>query len=183
MKRLALGAVMLAALAGCASTPTVHTDYDPSAQFGNFRTYAWLQKPEGRSPLVEQRVVAQIDAHLAGRGWRQVAANEADVGVAGHVVTQQQQSVDTFYSGPAWGGYGWGRWGGAGMGSATTTVRNYEVGTLIVDMFDMKTKQAIWRGTASGTVPSSPDAVNAKAQAGVDKMFASFPPGSAPPAK
>ena len=51
------------------------------------------------------------------------------------------------------------------------------------DMFDMKTKQAIWRGTASGTVPDSPEDVNAKAQAGVDKMFAAFPPGSAPPAK
>jgi hypothetical protein len=177
MKKLALSAVLLTALAGCASTPTVHTDYDPSVQFGNFHTYTWLQKPEGRSPLVEQRVVAQIDAHLAGRGWRQVAA-DGDVGLAAHVITQQQQSVDTFYSGPAWGGYGWGRWGGPGM--ATTTVRNYEVGTLILDMFDMKTRQAIWRGTASGTVPSSPDAVNTKALAGVDQMFASFPPGSAP---
>ncbi len=183
MKTLAFGAVLLTVLAGCASTPTVHTDYDPSTRFDSFQTYAWLQKPEGRSPLVEQRVVAQIDSHLQSRGWRQVGNTEADVGIAAHVITQQQQSMDTFYSGPAWGGYGWGRWGGPGMGSATTTVRTFEVGTLVVDMFDMKTRQAIWRGTASGTVPDSPDAVNAKAQAGVDKMFASFPPGSAPPAK
>jgi len=185
MKRLLLGAVLLVALAGCASTPTVHTDYDPGAQFTNYRTYTWLKKPEGRSPLVEQRVVAAIDAKLAAQGWRLTTGTDADVGIVANVATQQQQTLDTFYSGPAWGGYGWGRWGGGygGMGSATTTVRNYEVGTLVVDMFDMKTKQAIWRGTASGTVPDSPEDVNAKAQAGVDKMFAAFPPGSAPPAK
>lgn len=185
MNRLALGAVLLTALAGCASTPTVHTDYDPGTQFSSYRTYTWLKKPEGRSPLVDQRVVAQIDAHLQGKGWRLASdAAAADIGVAAHVATQQQQSLDTFYSGPAWGGYGWGRWGGGvGMGSATTTVRTYEVGTLVVDMFDMKTRQAVWRGTASGTVPDSPESLNAKAQAGVDKMFAAFPPGSAPPAK
>jgi hypothetical protein len=181
MKPLVFGAILLVALAGCASTPTVHTDYDPAAQFAGYRTYTWLKKPEGRSPLVEQRVVAAIDAKLAAQGWRQTTGTDADVGIAAHVATQQQQTLDTFYSGPAWGGYGWGRWGGAGMGSATTTVRNYEVGTLVVDMFDMKTRQAIWRGTASGTVPDSPEDVNAKAQAGVDKMFAAFPPGSAPP--
>ena len=180
MKHLVTGAVLLVALAGCASTPTVHTDYDPSTQFGNFRTYTWLQKPDGRSPLVTQRVVAAIDAKLAARGWQQTSDTTADVGIAGHVMTQQQQSVDTFYTGPAWGGYGWGRWGGPGMGSATTTVRNYEVGTLVVDMFDLKTKQAIWRGTASGTVPDSPEQMNTKALAGIDKMFANFPPGSAP---
>ena len=181
MKLLVSSAVLLVALAGCASTPTVHTDYDPGAQFANIRTYTWLKKPEGRSPLVEQRVVAAIDAKLAARGWTQTSETTADVGLAAHVATQQQQSVDTFYSGPAWGGYGWGRWGGpVGMGSATTTVRNYEVGTLVLDMFDLKTKQAIWRGTASGTVPDSPEQTNTKALAGIDKMFADFPPGSTP---
>ena len=66
------------------------------------------------------------------------------------------------------------------MGSATTTVRTYQVGTLVVDMFDTKTKQAIWRGSAQGTVPSSPDKANQMVQAGIDKMFAAFPPGSTP---
>ncbi len=176
MKSLALGLVLTAALAGCASSPTVNTDHDPSAQFGNYRTYTWLSKPEGASPLAQQRIVAAIDAKLQSKGWTQSA--NADVGVAAHVATQQQQTLDTFYSGPAWGGYRWG--GGWGMGSATTTVRTYNVGTLVVDMFDTKTKQAIWRGTASDTIPSSQEKINATVQAGIDKMFADFPPGSAP---
>ncbi|MFC3549506.1 DUF4136 domain-containing protein [Lysobacter cavernae] len=176
MKQFALAAVMATMLVACASTPTVHTDSDPSAQFASYHTYTWLAKPEGTSPLVQQRIVDGIDAQLRAKGWTQAA--DGDVSLAAHVATSQKQSLDTFYSGGAWGGWGWR--GGMGMGSATTTVRTYDVGTLVVDMFDSKTKQAVWRGTASGTVPSSPEKVNASVQAGIDKMFASFPPGSAP---
>ena len=176
MKSLALGLVLLATLAACASTPTVHTDSDPGAQFSQYRTYTWLAKPEGVSPLAQERIIAAVDAQLQAKGWTQ--APNGDVGVAAHVATEQRHDIDTFYSGPGWGGWGW--YGMGGMGSASTTVRTYKVGTLVVDMFDTKTKKAIWRGTASDTIPSSPEKANAIAQAGITKMFESFPPGSAP---
>lgn len=177
MKHLALGMLLAATLGGCTTSPTVTTDHDPAAQFGSYQTYAWLKKPDTSSPLIQQRIVSAVDAKLQARGWRQVAESSADIVVVANSATEQKQSIDTFYSGPAWGGWGW---GGMGMGSASTTVRNYEVGTLIVDMFDTKTKQAVWRGTASATVPSSVEKANTLVQAGVDKMFATFPPGSAP---
>lgn len=181
MKHLALAMVLAAALAGCASTPTVNTDFDPSVQFSNFRSYAWVQKPQGSNPLVEQRIVTAVDAQLQARGWRLVDQNTADIGLVGNVTTQQRQSIDTFYSGPAWGGWGWYRGGwGPGAGGSTTTVRTYNVGTLVIDMFDMKTRQAVWRATASSTVSSTPDRNNTQVQAAVDRMFAEFPPGSAP---
>jgi uncharacterized protein YceK len=185
MKRLVLVAAAILMLAGCASTPTVHTDADPQASFASYRTYTWLGKPDqqGVPPLASQRIVDSIDAQLRAKGWTE--APDGEVALVAHVATQQKQTLDTMYAGPAFGGWGWrgGWYGGMGMGSATTTVSNYTVGTLIVDMFDTKTKQAIWRGTASDTVPSSPEKVNAAIQAGVAKMFEGFPPGSAPPAK
>jgi hypothetical protein len=177
MKQLALGMLLATMLGGCATSPTVTTDHDPAAQFGSYQTYAWLKKPEANSPLIQQRIVSAVDAKLQARGWRQAAESSADVVLVANVATTQKQSIDTFYNGPAWGGWGW---GGMGMGSASTTVRTYDVGTQIVDMFDTKTKQAVWRGTASATVPSSVEKANTLVQAGVDKMFATFPPGSAP---
>ena len=104
----------------------------------------------------------------------------ADIALIANVATQQQQDIDTMYSGmgPGWG-YGWG-WGG---GMATTTVRNYTVGTLILDMFDAKTKQGVWRGTASGTVSDSSQTNQEQLNKALDKMFVGFPPGSAPAAK
>ncbi len=185
MKRLALIAATLLVLAGCASTPTVHTDADPAANFSAYRTYTWLNKPDqnGVPPLAAQRIVEYVNAQLNAKGWRE--APDGDVAVVAHVATQQQQSLDTMYSGPMYGGWGWGPgwYGGMGMGSATTRVRTYTVGTLVVDLFDTRTKQAIWRGTASDTVPDDPAKGDALLRAGIAEMFEAFPPGSAPAAR
>jgi hypothetical protein len=182
MKRLVLTAATAMLLAACASTPTVHTDSDPQANFGSYHTYSWLAKPDqqGVPPLVSQRIVDSVNAQLHAKGWTE--APNGQVALVAHVATQQKQTLDTMYAGPAFGGWGWGPgwYGGMGMGSATTQVRTYTVGTLILDMFDAQTKQAIWRGTASDTVPSSPEKLNAAVQAGVAEMFEDFPPGSAP---
>ena len=186
MKRLIPLVLSALVLAGCASSPTVHTDADPSANFSGYRTYTWLSKPsdqQGVPPLAAQRVVEYVNAQLRAKGWTETA--NGDVAVAAHVATQQQQSLDTMYSGPAYGGWGWGPgwYGGMGMTSATTRVRTYTVGTLVVDLFDTKTKQAVWRGTASDTVPDDPAKGDALLRAGIADMFAGFPPGSAPAAK
>ena len=64
------------------------------------------------------------------------------------------------------------------MSDATTYVQDYKVGTLVVDIFDAQTKEAIWHGSASDALSDSATS-NAKAtEQAVDKMFSSFPPGS-----
>ncbi|RRU03203.1 MULTISPECIES: DUF4136 domain-containing protein [Stenotrophomonas] len=172
-------AVLATGLVACASSPTVRTDHDPSANFASFKTYSWAQKPQGASPLVVQRIVDGVDARLRARGLTE--APNGDIALVANIANSQRQTLDTFYTGTGMGGWGWrGGWGGGmGMASSTTTVHTYDVGTLVVDMFDSRTKQAVWRGSASGTVPSSTDRVNAAVEAGLDKMFADFPPGSA----
>lgn len=177
MKAFAIATVGLLFTA-CASGPTVKTDSDPSANFSSYRSYTWAAKPDAGSPLVQQRIVDGIDARLRAHGWTQMPEG-GDVAIAAHVATSQKQTLDTFYNGTAMGGWGWRGGMAMGMGSSTTTVHTYDVGTLVVDMFDGKTHQAVWRGTASGTVPDSPEKVNAAVEAGLDKMFASFPPGTA----
>jgi hypothetical protein len=59
-------------------------------------------------------------------------------------------------------------------------VHSFTVGTLAVDMFDARTRQAIWRGTADGAIKKNPTKATADIQTAVAKMFATFPPGSAP---
>ena len=67
-------------------------------------------------------------------------------------MTHNQQTLNTFYDG--FGG-GW-RWRGfGGLGEATTTTETYKVGTLVVDLFDAKTKQLIWRGDSSDTLSNN----------------------------
>ncbi|MDL9999282.1 DUF4136 domain-containing protein [Variovorax sp. J22P240] len=168
--------VVLAAtlLAACANTATVKTDFDPKAQFGSFRSYSWITSGSGSESVMPQSVVAGIDARLQAAGWQRVA--EGDVHVAAHVTRVQGQTFNNFYSGIGhdlnWLGIGSG-W----PGYATMSVDNYEKGTLVVDMFDARTKRAVWRGSASGVLPDDPSRVNAAVQSALDRLFAGFPPG------
>ncbi|WP_298931028.1 DUF4136 domain-containing protein [uncultured Ramlibacter sp.] len=165
---------LAALLASCASTPTVKTDFDPAATFSSYKTYSWLSKPTGGSPLAQQRIVDGIDARLKAKGW--TLSPSGDVRIAANVTAQEKQDYTTYYSGMGYG-MGWRGYGyGAGPGMATTSVYTYEVGTLVVDMFDTSTKRAIWRGHASGVLPDNPDKMAALLQASLDQLFADFPP-------
>ncbi|MBB3177572.1 DUF4136 domain-containing protein [Variovorax sp. Sphag1AA] len=160
-------------LSACAATPTVKTDFDPGVNFSRFKTYSWVAKPDGGSPLMQQRIVDGIDSRLQARGWK--LAPNGEVHVAAHVTSQERQVFNT----TTVGYMGWGGFGPAAPNS-TTTVDTFEVGTLVVDLFDGTTKRGLWRGTASGTLQDDPARMNALLQTALDKMFAGFPPGSAP---
>lgn len=176
MKRVTLIAIAPVLLAACATSPNVHTDHDPTASFSSYRTYAWRQQPPVSNPLVRQRLVAAIDRQLQAKGWSPMPEAQADVALVGNVASRREQSIDTFYEGPTWGDWGW-RGITTHGGYRTTHVYNYTVGTLVLDMFDNKTRQAVWRATAEGIVPTSPQQVDAAMRTAVDKMFADFPPG------
>ncbi len=188
MKRLAILLVPLM-LVACASPFTITTDSAPGTDFSNYHSFRWGAKPKTRNPLVGQRIVADINAQLEAKGWTESA--NGDVTLVAHVATRLEHTMQTFYTGTSYAGWGWQRYGGypyygypyRGVGvsrvSSRTTVSTYEVGTLVLDMFETKTRQDIWHGTISGTVPDSIGAGYAKLDAGIVKMFAKFPPGSA----
>lgn len=182
MIRILVTFTLALVLAACSSL-RVYTDYNPTAQFTNYRTYSWRTKPDQVSPLMAERIVQAVNAQLRAKGWTEVAADKADVVLAANVATHREYDVDAFYGGPYWGGWGWGHpgwgWGGWG-GYGSTYVRSYTVGTLAVDMFDARTRQPIWRGTAEDTVRKDPVRAAADIQNAVSAMFATFPPGSVP---
>jgi hypothetical protein len=189
MNRFLVAITLTLALAACATTPVVYTDFDPAAQFGNYRTYSWSEeKTPQATPLMQQRIVNAIDAQLSNKGWSRVGSG-GDVVVATSLANHQEYEIDS-YSDPFWGPWGWGGWGGYGWGHGhgwgigggwnTARVRAYTVGTLAVDMYDARTKRAIWSGTAEGTVRRDPARQIADIQTAVTKMFATFPPGSMP---
>ena len=178
MIRILIACILTVALAAC-STLSVYTDYDPAAQFGSYRTYSWRTTPEQVSPLMSRRIVDAINAQLNAKGWTEVAT-DGDVALAANVASRQEYDLDHFYGGPYWGGWGWGSGWGAFGGYSSSRVRSYTVGTLAVDMFDNRTRQAIWRGTAENTIPKDPIKATSVIQSAVAEMFVGFPPGSAP---
>jgi hypothetical protein len=161
--------------AGNLSAQQVKTDYDRSANFGQYKTYSWEQV-KTKDPLLVDRIKSSVNAALAAKGWTQVVL-AGDVSIIAIEMTQNQQTLNTFYDGFG-GGWGWRRFGGGGFGEATTTTETYTVGTLVVDLFDTKTKTLLWRGTSSDTLSNNSDKNIKNLDKGVEKMFKKFPPGS-----
>jgi len=166
---------MMLLFAGTSSAQQVKTDYDRNANFGQYKTYSWEQV-KTKDALDVDRIKAAVNTALAAKGWTQVDSG-GDVCIVAVEITSNQQTLNTFYDGFG-GGWGWRRFGGGGFGEATTTTETYKVGTVVVDLFDHKTKQLVWRGSASDTLSNNSDKNIKKLDKGVEKMFKKFPPSS-----
>jgi len=147
----------------------VKTDYDRSTDFSRYKTYSWEQV-QTQDPLWVGRIKEAVNAALTAKGLTPVESG-GDIAIVAMETTKNQRTLNTFYDGL---GGGW-RWGG-GFGNATTTVDNYKVGTLVVDLFDASTKKVIWRGSASDTLSDKSDKNIKNLDKGVQKMFDHFPP-------
>jgi Domain of unknown function (DUF4136) len=176
MRRIAMAAA-LCLLGGAAFPQDVKTDYDKDADFAHLKTFAVKVGTSWNNPLSEKRVVGEIEQTLTEKGWTKADPDKADAMVVLHGATEKQKTLNTFYSG-GYGGYGWRGWGGGGMGTATTTTSEYLIGTLVVDIFDAKSKQLVFRGTAQDELSNKPEKNQKKLAKVTDKMFKDFPPGS-----
>jgi hypothetical protein len=168
-----IGIALLFATAS--SAQQVKTDYDRSADFSQYKTYSW-EKVQTQDPLWVGRIKDAVNAALTAKGWTQVESG-AQVAIVAMEMSKNQQTLNTFYDGFG-GGWGWRRFGGGGFGDATTTTENYKIGTLVVDFFDTKNKNLIWRGSASDTLSDKSEKNIKNLDKGVQKMFDHFPPGA-----
>ena len=172
-KTMALAGATLA-LAGGAWAQDVKTDFDKAANFAGIKTFSLKIGTAWGNPIGEKRVTDEITQGLTEKGWTLAEEGKADSQVVLHGATQTKHSLSTFYSGM--GGYGYRGFGG--MGTATTTDSEYVVGTLVVDIFDPKSKALLWRGTAQDELSDKPDKNVKKLAKASDKLFKDFPPGS-----
>ncbi len=161
-----LGSVILTALFVYAQK--VQTDYDRQFDFSQLHTFTVKFGSVWNNPLQQQRAKEDIVRELTAKGWTEAPDDaSADAVVVIHGATQQQKSLDTWYSG---GGWGW------GPGMATTTVNTVNVGTMVVDVFNAKTKKLVFRGIASGDISDKPEKNAKKIDDAVKKIFKDFPP-------
>lgn len=158
-----LATVVVLTLSACASTIQSTVDVADQADFSNFQTYAWITDESliARSdttselgyPLNEQRTRAAVERELARKGYRKVSATEADFVVSFTVGSRVR--VQQYYNnyGYSYHGYhhGFTRYGYPGYGHYGSAASEYTFteGSLVVDIFDNRSKEAIWHGSAS----------------------------------
>ncbi len=180
MRKQLFGVVLAVGFGSLALAQDVKTDYDKSANFAAIKTFAVKIGTSWNNPISEKRVTDEIAQTLTQKGWTPTTPDKADAIVVLHGASEKQKTLNTFYSGMGgYGGYGWRGWGGGmGTGTATTTESEYLVGTLVVDIFDAKSKQLMFRGTAQDELSDKPEKNIKKMEKVSEKMFKKFPPGS-----
>jgi hypothetical protein len=173
---LALGAAML--ITPAIKAQKVSTDFDHSANFETYHTFSFY-RVKTANPLFEQRVKDAITRDLQGRGWQMVPSG-GDIAVTAIGDVQNTNEYTTFYNnlGPGFGWRGWGGWGGGwGTTTATTTTDTIPVGTLMVDLYDTRTHNLVFRGRATDELHVKHTEKNIEiVNKSVDKMFEHFPP-------
>jgi hypothetical protein len=162
--------LMILSLVAGSLAQEINTDYDRKADFSHYKTFSF-EKVEAKDPLWVDRITSAIGEELMAKGLTQVASG-GDIAIIAIGMTIDRQTLDTFYD-TFPGGWGW-RWG-SGYGDATTTTETYTVGTLVVDLFDRKTKALLWRGSASNTLSNSSTNNIKNFDKSVKKLFKGFP--------
>ncbi len=169
--------ILLLILSGCKVTPTVNLDYDTSFNFSQFKNYQWLESTDENKVLTldERRDINAIETMLNRKGFSKAEQSaDADFLLSIHTITDKKTDVDSFYRG--WGYYslGWPAY------NTTTYVREYEVGTLVLDVIDASRKEVVWRGTIASRLSIykklTPEQRASKALKNAEILLAAFPP-------
>jgi len=171
-------------IAGCASKPTIESDYDHTVDFTQFKTYAFFNPMGIESPsyssIYGSIFRAAISKEMESRGYTQSDNPDLLINVSGRLQdkTKVTTTSDPYMSG---GYYGYrrgayGAWGGYGYGTQTH-VSNYTEGTVNVDMVDRVQKRMVWEGVAVGRIneKTTNEERRANIHAGIQEMFAGYP--------
>ena len=149
---------VLAILAGCASEPSILSDYDRSADFASYRTYGFADElgtdRAGYSTLITDHFKQAVGRELETRGYQHAESNP-DLLVNFFVAISEKTDVRSTPAPTAGAGYYGYRYGlYTGWPAYSTDVRtvHYKEGTANIDVIDAKRSQLIWEGVAEGRV-------------------------------
>jgi len=146
----------------------VSTEFDKTYDFTRVKTFAVKVATSWNDPISEKRVMGEVTDALTAKGWTAVDESKADAMVLLHGATQEKKQLNAFYGG--------GPWGWRGFGGAEVTESDYTVGTLVIDIFDAKSKQLLFRGTAQDELSTNTNKNAKKGEKAISRMFYAFPP-------
>jgi len=185
-KSFLIGVTLSVLLLWCASASAQDVKYNflPGTDFAKYRTYKWVRVPKADYPnqILDAQIMQAIDAQLGLKGLTKTESDSPDLYVCYQAAVDQEKQWNS-YSNDMGGGWGYGRWGGwggygGGMSTTTTTSSTINIGTINVDLYDVVTKNQIWRGAASKTLGSGKDPakVNKNLNKAMAKVFKNYPP-------
>ncbi|MGA9565529.1 MAG: DUF4136 domain-containing protein [Candidatus Korobacteraceae bacterium] len=163
---IAICALLLCFASTIAIGQQVSVNYDHNASFAQYHTYAWGSNNDNQiqNSILAQVAQQDINSAMQGKGLQTVQESQnPDLILTANGGMKRQTS----YS--AWGMRGI----GGGMGGITPE-QNVEA-TMIVDLYDAKTKSLVWRGIGQNTLNNNGNKNQEMVQKAVQKMFKQWP--------
>jgi hypothetical protein len=183
---LTLGIAGLMLMTSCSSLK-VYSDVDPSIDFSKYKSleyYGWAEESDKLlTTLDKDRIEKAFDAEFKRRGI-DVVESGGDMIVTLFIVVEQKTSTTatTTHMGGGFGGYyggfyGYGPGYGWGGGHSTTSIQeyDYQVGTLVCDVFDRQDKKLIWEGIGTGEINENPKNRDKNIPKTVQAIMSKFP--------
>ena len=159
---------LLCLMSSVAYAQDVYVNASPNANFSSYHTYAWGQQQNPNqiaSSFLAQEAQNQVNSQLQSKGLKMVKESENPDLI---VVLSGGMKAQTSYN--AWGMRGI----GGGMGGLTP--EQSLTGTLVVDLYDTKAKEMVWRGIAQDTLNEKNSQKNMQmVDKAVAKMFKKYP--------
>ena len=174
-------------LAACATGPQVRTDYDPTADFGKYRTWTFYSpiamEESGYSTWISDRIKDNVRKEMEARGYRYVEASpDLQVNFQGvvqdrtDVFSMPRSGVQYFYN------YRRNAYVGVPVWYDDTHVSRYREGTLTVDLVDARRNRMVWTGDAiARVVKKTPEQKMAEVDQAINAIFLQYPHRAATP--
>jgi hypothetical protein len=181
--RVFLALTTFALMTACASSTNIHSDYDHSVDFSQYKTYGYyspmgIENPN-YSSLLGQMFRDAIDIQMKQRGYVKSSNPDVLFNVSARLEdkTRVTTTSDPMMHGGGYYGYRGGMydpWGGYGYGTSTH-VSQYTQGTVNIDMVDPRLKRMLWEGVAIGRVQEKNKNLREDIMTGVAEMFGGYP--------
>lgn len=175
-------AASLIALSACTSGPDVRVQLDRSADFSQYRTFAFVSPlgtdRDGYQSIVSQNLKAATQRELEARGLR-LDTNAPQLLINFNASLDDKLRVTSVPSasfGMGYYGYRYGMYSAWPMYYDSTIVHQYQQGTLNIDVVDAARKQLVWEGVVTKSVSQHDmDNMEAAINAAVAAAFAKYP--------
>ena len=178
MRRLMIGMMFTATLAGCA-TLTVSSHIERGVNFAEYATFDW--GPPDNLPVGDPRLdnnqffrdylQGAVERKLMANGFELIAGGEPDLLV--HYHASVNQKVDVYEADRPYGYC---------YVNCEPRVVEFEQGTLVIDIVDRRTNKVVWRGWSQDTmtgVIDNQDRLERQVEEGVSRMMMLLPRGGA----
>lgn len=164
------------AASGCATALTAGADFNTSADFTRYTSFAWVEAdaaPVGdprleNNPFFTERLHHAIQAQLDRRGIRH-RSEGASLLIHHHASVRHHTEV---YQADLSAGYITEEYGPG------TQIVDYEEGTFLVDIADAETREILWRGWAVADIDAAledPERMSELLDRATELMFERFP--------